>query len=538
MKFVDQVQIQVKAGDGGNGAIAFRREKYVERGGPCGGDGGNGGSVVFRADPQLTTLLDFRYRPLHHAKNGEGGLGSDCNGRGAEDLVLRVPVGTLLKDAESGTILHDLSVADQEVVIAKGGRGGLGNINFANSRRQTPRFAQDGTPGEEKTLLLELKLLADVGLLGFPNAGKSTLISRISRAKPKIADYPFTTLVPNLGMVQYKDGQSFVVADIPGLIEGASEGHGLGHQFLRHVERCRVLIHLVDLSAEGEGREPLADYEIINRELLRFSETLAEKPQIVVANKVDLPDAKEKLAPFAAALAKEGVKVFALSSITGEGLRELVDVAARVLYGGPDQLPSVDGEKRPRNRVKAKVAEEAKAVAESAPAPFLPEEDEKRPRNRVRVRPAEHLGATADNGSELPSAIALSTTGSNGSESKSAASKSAASKASASKSDASKASASKPGASKPGASKSGASKSGASKSGASKSAGSKSKAAASKAKSSASKSRTAGSKSKAAASKSKASGSKSKAAASKSKTGASKAKSAASKSKKPAARAR
>lgn len=374
MKFVDQVRIHVKAGDGGNGAIAFRREKYVERGGPCGGDGGNGGSVVFRADPQLTTLLDYRYQPLHRAKNGQGGLGSDCNGKGADDLVLRVPVGTLLKDAASGEVLVDLSQPDQEVVIAQGGRGGLGNMNFANSRRQTPRFAQDGTPGEEKELLLELKLLADVGLIGFPNAGKSTLISRISRARPKVADYPFTTLVPNLGMVQYKDGQSFVVADIPGLIEGASEGHGLGHQFLRHVERCRVLLHLVDLSAEGEGRAPLSDYQIINRELGRFSEALAKKPQIVFANKVDLPDAKAKLAQFSAALAKKGVKVFPLSSATGEGVRELLDVAARVLAGGEGQLPTVEGERRPRTRVKSKEAAPKKPAKNGRAKPAAPVE--------------------------------------------------------------------------------------------------------------------------------------------------------------------
>jgi GTP-binding protein len=367
MKFVDQVSVHVKAGDGGNGAIAFRREKYIDRGGPNGGDGGNGGSVIFRADPQLTTLLDYRYQPIHKARNGQGGMGNDCNGRAADDLLLRVPVGTLVKDAATGEVLVDFSEPNQEVVLAKGGRGGLGNMNFATSTRQTPRFAQDGTPGEEKDLVLELKLLADVGLLGFPNAGKSTLISRISRARPKIADYPFTTLVPNLGMVQYKDGQSFVVADIPGLIEGASEGHGLGHQFLRHVERCRVLIHVVDLSAEGEGRAPLQDWQIINRELVRYSKVLAEKPQVVAANKIDLPDAQAKLGKFREALAKKGVPVFPISSATGEGVQALLDVVARVLYGGVDQLPTVAGEERPHRRAKTTSGSTKKADASAAP---------------------------------------------------------------------------------------------------------------------------------------------------------------------------
>ncbi len=358
MKFVDEVSIHVKAGDGGNGAVAFRREKFIEHGGPSGGDGGNGGSVRLLADPQLTTLLDYRYQPLQHAAAGQHGMGSDCNGRSAEDLVLRVPVGTLVKDAATGELLADLSAPGAELVAAKGGRGGLGNMNFATSTRQTPRFAQDGTPGEERDLLLELKLLADVGLVGFPNAGKSSLIARVSRARPKVADYPFTTLVPNLGMVAYKDGLSFVMADIPGLIEGAAEGVGLGHQFLRHVERCRVLIHLVDLSAEGPGRSPLHDLDVLNRELQRFSPELAHKPQLLAANKVDLPEARARLARFTGALRRRGIPVFPVSAATGEGVPALLDAAATVVFGGAP--PAVQRSPRPRHRTRAKPATAAR----------------------------------------------------------------------------------------------------------------------------------------------------------------------------------
>jgi GTP-binding protein len=294
--------------------------------------------VVLEADPQLTTLLDYRYLQQHKARNGEHGMGSDCNGRSAEDLVLRVPVGTLVKDTDSGELVKDMSTAGERFVIAKGGRGGLGNMNFATSTRQTPRFAQDGTPGEERNLTLELKLLADVGLLGYPNAGKSTMIARVSRARPKIADYPFTTLVPNLGVVQYKDQKSFVMADIPGLIEGASEGAGLGHQFLRHVERCRVLVHLVDLSYEGqESREPVADWTTINRELIRYSSELSKKPQIVAASKMDLPVARERLPEFTAAMRQKGIEVIPISAATGEGVATLLDVVARVLWGRPEE---------------------------------------------------------------------------------------------------------------------------------------------------------------------------------------------------------
>jgi GTP-binding protein len=366
MRFVDQVRISVKAGDGGNGAVAFRREKYVERGGPSGGDGGNGGSVIFDADPQLTTLLDYRYQQHHHAKDGEHGRGSDCNGASAEDLHLQVPVGTLIKDAATDELLCDLAEAGQSFTAARAGRGGLGNMNFATSTRQTPRFAREGTRGEERTLLLELKLLADVGLLGYPNAGKSTLISRVSRARPKVADYPFTTLVPNLGMVQYKDELSFVMADIPGLIEGASEGAGLGHQFLRHVERCRVLIHLVDTGCEDEGREPLKDWQTLNRELERYSPELAKKPQLVVANKLDLPVARERLPAFTAELRRRGHKVLPLSSATGEGVGPLLDAAAQVLFGGPAAATASEEEPRPRRRPRSTRAEPVKKKAKAA----------------------------------------------------------------------------------------------------------------------------------------------------------------------------
>ncbi|MCY1016332.1 GTPase ObgE [Pyxidicoccus sp. MSG2] len=362
MKFVDEVRIFVKGGDGGNGSVSFRREKYIERGGPNGGDGGNGGSVIFVADPQLTTLLDYRYQQHHFAKSGEHGMGNDCNGRGAEDMILRVPVGTLVKDAGTEELLVDLGEPGQRWVAAQGGRGGLGNMNFATSTRQTPRFAQDGTKGEEKTLRLELKLLADVGLLGFPNAGKSTFISRVSRARPKIADYPFTTLVPNLGMVQYKDGLSFVMADIPGIIEGASEGVGLGHQFLRHVERCKVLIHLIDMGAQGEGREPLHDFDVLNTELAKYSEELASKPQVVAANKLDLPDAQEKLGAFTEALRERGIRVYPVSCVTGEGMQALLDSVAEVLFTGRTTKLHVE------KPVRAAPARKGASVAKAAPA--------------------------------------------------------------------------------------------------------------------------------------------------------------------------
>jgi GTP-binding protein len=337
MKFVDEVRIHVKAGDGGDGAVAWRREKYVPRGGPAGGDGGDGGDVALVVDPQLATLLDYRYVREHRARNGEHGRGHDQNGQNGPALELRVPPGTVVKDAATGETLADLGEPGRRWIAARGGRGGLGNMNFATSTNQAPRYAEKGTPGEERDLVLELKLLADVGIIGFPNAGKSTLISRISRARPRIADYPFTTLTPNLGVASWRGQRSFVVADIPGLIEGAHAGAGLGHQFLRHVERTRVLVHLVDPVAPGEGRSPLADHDAINRELRLYSPELAEKPQVVALTKMDLPEARAEVAPFRRALSrrKRRPPVVAISAVTGEGLDELLDAVAAVLYGEP-----------------------------------------------------------------------------------------------------------------------------------------------------------------------------------------------------------
>jgi GTPase len=334
MKFVDEVSIYVKAGDGGDGAVAWRREKFIPRGGPAGGDGGNGGDVVLVVDPQLSTLLDYRYVREHKARNGQKGGGSDMNGRDGDPLELRVPPGTVVKDAATGDVIVDLGTAGERYVIAKGGKGGLGNMNYASSTNQAPRYAQEGTEGEEKDLVLELKLLADVGIVGYPNAGKSTLISRISRARPKIADYPFTTLVPNLGVVSWRGEKSFVVADIPGLIEGAHDGAGLGHQFLRHVERCRVLVHLVEGANPEPGREPKADLEAINAELAAYSKELAKKPQIVAVTKIDVPEAREAGEKLKKSLArrKKPVTVHLLSAVTGEGLEELLDAVGRVLF--------------------------------------------------------------------------------------------------------------------------------------------------------------------------------------------------------------
>jgi GTPase len=334
VKFVDEVRIFVKSGDGGDGAVAWRREKFIPRGGPAGGDGGNGGDVVLVVDPQLSTLLDFRYVREHKARSGEKGHGSDMNGVNGAELVLRVPPGTVVKDAATGETIVDLGTPGERYVIAKGGKGGLGNMNYATSTNQAPRYAQDGTPGEEKHLVLELKLLADVGIVGYPNAGKSTLISRISRARPKIADYPFTTLVPNLGVVGWRGERSFVVADIPGLIEGAHAGAGLGHQFLRHVERCRVLVHLVEGANPEPGRAPKPDFDAINEELKLYSAELARKPQIVAVTKVDLPDARAAGEKFRKLLGKRKrpIDVHLVSAATGEGIQELLDAVGRVLY--------------------------------------------------------------------------------------------------------------------------------------------------------------------------------------------------------------
>lgn len=286
--FIDSAKIKIKAGDGGAGAVSFRREKYVAAGGPDGGDGGRGGNIVFQVDDNLSTLADFRYKRKYVAARGENGRGKRCNGRNADDLVVYVPRGTLLKDAETGRLIADLS-SDEPQIIAKGGKGGWGNSHFATPTRQVPRFAKPGTPGEELEINMELKLLADVGLVGYPNVGKSTLVSVVSEAKPNIANYHFTTITPVLGVVRRGEGSSFVMADIPGLIEGAWEGVGLGHQFLRHVERCRLLVHIVDVSG-SEGRDPKEDFRIINEELRKFNPELAQRPMLVAGNKCDLAE--------------------------------------------------------------------------------------------------------------------------------------------------------------------------------------------------------------------------------------------------------
>lgn len=333
MQFVDQVDIIVKGGDGGNGMVAFRREKFVPRGGPSGGDGGRGGSVILRADTALSTLVDLRYKKHYRAERGGDGGPNQKHGRDGADLVLRVPVGTLVFESQSGRLLADLAVDGQQYVAARGGAGGRGNASFASSTNQTPRFAEKGEPTEEVALTLELKLLADVGLVGYPNVGKSTLISRISAAKPKIADYPFTTLVPNLGVVRVDDA-SFVVADMPGLIAGAHEGAGLGHLFLRHIERTRLLVHLIDVSGLS-GRDPLHDFESINAELSAYSRHLVELPQIVALNKVDVPASAPVVKSVRPELERRGHQVFEISSLTGHGLQPLLCAIAAKL----DELP-------------------------------------------------------------------------------------------------------------------------------------------------------------------------------------------------------
>ncbi len=320
--FIDEVRILVKAGDGGNGCLAFRREKFVPRGGPSGGDGGKGGDVIFVASQHHNTLLHFRFNPEHKAQRGRHGEGSNRTGKEGESIEVQTPVGTVMYDDATGELIHDFTVAGERFVVARGGRGGRGNARFATSTHQAPTEHEDGKPGEEKKLRLELKLLADVGLVGFPNAGKSTLISRISAAKPKIADYPFTTLEPNLGVVSADGDRTFVVADIPGLIEGAHEGHGLGIQFLRHIERTRLLAHLVDVS-DATGRDPRHDFNVVMGELKSFSEDLAAKPMIVLATKIDAAQDEERIAAVEQVAKEHGLPFFKISSATGQGIEAL-----------------------------------------------------------------------------------------------------------------------------------------------------------------------------------------------------------------------
>lgn len=326
--FVDVAKIKIKAGDGGNGAVSFRREKYVAAGGPDGGDGGKGGDIVFKVDDNLATLSDFRYKRKYKAQSGQPGQGGRRRGKNGEDLVILVPRGTVIREVESGAVMADMSSCET-FIAAKGGRGGWGNPHFSTATRQTPRFAKNGTPGEEWEVSLELKLLADVGLLGFPNVGKSTLISVVSEAKPIIGDYHFTTITPVLGVVHMGEGSSFVMADIPGLIEGASDGVGLGHEFLRHVERCRMLVHIVDV-AGSEGRDPIDDFEKINKELEKFNPELASRPQIVAANKCDLAE-DEQLERFEKYIRSKGYEYFVMSAAISYGTQELINAVAAKL---------------------------------------------------------------------------------------------------------------------------------------------------------------------------------------------------------------
>ena len=334
--FLDTAKISVKAGRGGDGMVAFRREKYVPNGGPWGGDGGKGGSVIFKVDEGLRTLMDFRYNRIFKAKSGEKGMTKGMHGRGAEDLIVRVPQGTTVRDAETNKVITDLVENGQEFVVARGGRGGRGNIRFATPRNPAPEIAENGEPGEERNLQLELKILADVGLVGFPSVGKSTLLSVVTAAKPKIGAYHFTTIVPNLGMVRTKSGDSFAMADLPGLIEGASQGVGLGTQFLRHIERTRVILHVIDMSA-SEGRDPYEDYVSINNELETYNLRLMERPQIIVANKMDMPEAEENLKIFKEKLTanyddfEEMPMIFPISSLAHQGLENLMEATAELL---------------------------------------------------------------------------------------------------------------------------------------------------------------------------------------------------------------
>ncbi len=334
--FIDIAKIYIKAGDGGDGAVAFHREKYVAAGGPDGGDGGRGGNIVFVADKNMNTLMDFRYKRKYVAKDGENGGKNKCSGANAEDLIIKVPLGTLIKDAQSGLIIKDMSDG-QNFIAAKGGRGGWGNQHFATPTRQIPRFAKPGEPGEQRMVQLELKLIADVGLVGFPNVGKSTFLSVVSSAKPKIANYHFTTLVPNLGVVHAFEDKDFVLADIPGLIEGASSGVGLGTSFLRHVDRCRLIIHVVDISS-SEGRDPIADFKAINSELKKHSDRLSSLPQIVVGNKCDIAYDMNAIEKFKDYVTKLGYPFFLISAASKNGIKEVIAKTVEMLDNLPDTL--------------------------------------------------------------------------------------------------------------------------------------------------------------------------------------------------------
>ncbi len=343
--FADRARIIIKSGKGGDGHVSFRREKYVPNGGPDGGDGGRGGSVIFKVDPDANTLIAFRFTKKFKADNGENGSGARKYGKAGKDLYIKVPIGTVIKDANTEEVLADLSEQGQEVVLLHGGRGGLGNSHFATATRQAPRFAQDGEPGEEKELILELKLLADVGLIGFPNVGKSTFLSVVTSATPKIANYHFTTLDPNLGVVKSKYGDSFVIADIPGIIEGASEGAGLGIHFLRHIERTRMLLHFIDVSGQ-EGRDPVQDYETINAELKKYSEKLASRKQIIVASKADAMQDDENFNKLKELAEKNNQEIFKISGATGEGIEELMNHVSQVLKTLPkEQLVEIETNK-------------------------------------------------------------------------------------------------------------------------------------------------------------------------------------------------
>lgn len=334
--FVDKVKIHIKAGNGGNGAVSFRREKYIPNGGPDGGDGGNGGDVIFIVNPGLHTLMDFRFRKKFAAENGEDGQGQKRFGKSGESLLIEVPPGTVVRDELTGLVLADLKEAGQQKILARGGRGGKGNVHFATATRQAPRFAREGGQGQERSVILELKSIADVGLVGFPNVGKSTILSVLTSARPKIADYHFTTLHPNLGVVKAR-GRSFIMADIPGIIEGAHQGVGLGYEFLRHIERTRILVHVIDVSGM-EGRDPLEDFHTINRELKKYSEKLAERPQIVAANKLDIPEAEDNIRRLKADLEPMGVRVFPVSAAQNRGFEPLLDEILRLL----DEIPELE----------------------------------------------------------------------------------------------------------------------------------------------------------------------------------------------------